>query len=477
MPEKGPIRRRLTRYLIAVVTSVLAIGLIRILQGDVGYLPLLLLPAVTLVERYAGAGPASLTIVLCTIGSLAFINMHPVVHERIHNLTQLGLFPAVAFSVVYLMETRRRQKRVVFEQLLELSTLLESMPEAVFIFNRLGRIVNANHAAEQLCGSFRGGLNGRFYTEVATQLDVQRGEGPIPPSEMAVARALRGQDVRNESRTVIPPGRRDPLNVEVSAHPMRSGDGRVIGALGVVRDLTEITQLQRRIADTERHLAIGQMASGIAHDFNNVLNTITQAVAVLELEPERPAAERRNYLDMIDRAARAGSEIIKRVREYIRGGTGQQQPVDVDCALTQALDLTEPMWRRRPDIRVVTALQPVPPVRANSPDLQRVFANLIINALQAMPGGGTLAIETELRDGSVQIRIRDTGVGISPEQQKSIFLPYYTTKPHGTGLGLSTAQRTILAQGGNITFTSEPDKGTTFTITLPAIQVSEQVAA
>jgi signal transduction histidine kinase len=211
------------------------------------------------------------------------------------------------------------------------------------------------------------------------------------------------------------------------------------------------------------------MASGIAHDFNNVLNTITQAVAVLQMNPERSFAERASYLAMIDRAARAGAEIIKRVREYVRGGTGELGPVDVSHLVRQALDLTEPMWRKYPNIRIKADLQRVSLVRANGPDLQRVFANLIINALQAMPDGGALAVESEERDGAVYVRVRDTGVGISPEQQKRIFLPYYTTKPQGTGLGLSTAQRTVLAQGGKISFTSEAGEGTTFTISFPAM--------
>ena len=465
------------RYLIAVVASSVALSVIGLVEADVGFMPLLLLPAVSLTERYAGPGPAILSTLLCTLGSVSLINLVPIARGPIHNVAELALFPAVALSMVYLMEARRQQKRMAYEQLLELSTLLESMPEAVFVFSRDGRAVNANRPAEELCGCERGGLLGRYFTEIASQLDVQRDERPIPPGEMAVARALAGERVLGESRTLVPPGQREQLNVVLSSSPMRSDDGRVIGAVLVLRDLTEITRLQRRIADTERHLAIGQMASGIAHDFNNVLNTITQAVALLEMEPERSAQERRRYLGMIDRAARTGAEIIKRVREYIRGGTGERCPVNVSELLRQALDLTEPMWRKCPQLRIVTNLAPVAMVEANGPDLQRVFTNLIINAIQAMPEGGVLTVEVEERDGSVLVHIRDTGIGIAPEQQKNIFLPYFTTKPQGTGLGLSTAQRTVLAQGGSIGFTTDVGKGTTFTITLPALRVGEEVAA
>ncbi len=476
---RGPSIRTVVRYAGAVVVSAIALTIVGLVEREVGFIPLLLLPAVALVERYAGVGPAVVATVLCTIGPL-FMNL-PFEHNRIHYITELALFAPVCGSVIYLMESRRKHKREVQEHLLELSTLLDSMPEAVLIFNSLGRVMDANRAAQEMCGCTREDLLGRFYAELAMMLDVQREEQPLPLGQMAVARALRGETVHGEPRSFIKPGDRSQFNAVITASPMRVGENnRIIGALLVVRDVTEITQLQRRIADTERHLAIGQMASGIAHDFNNVLNTITQAVALLEMHPEDTIGAQRTYLDMIDRAARTGAEIIKRVREYIRGGTGEIGPVNVADLLRQAIDLTEPMWRKRKNVKLAVDVPEGAMGRANGPDLQRVFANLIINALQAMPDGGTLTIQCREHEGRVEVSIGDTGVGIAPDKQKKIFLPYYTTKPQGTGLGLSTAQRTLLAQGGNISFNSELGKGTTFHVQLPAltpVQERENVAA
>jgi signal transduction histidine kinase len=265
------------------------------------------------------------------------------------------------------------------------------------------------------------------------------------------------------------------VNALVSANPMRGEEGVIIGALLVVRDVTEITQLQRRVADTERHLAIGQMASGIAHDFNNVLNTITQATALLQTRSDQNQ-EQKFYLGMIDNSARRGAEIIKRVREYIRGGSGETAPVDVRQLLQDALELTRPMWRGVSGLSVITEFKPVSPVRANAADLRRVFTNLIVNAIQAMPHGGQLTILCEERNGKVYATVRDTGEGIPADHQRKIFLPYFTTKPTGTGLGLSTAQKIVLSQGGNISFSSEPGKGTAFVVELLAeaeLQVSK----
>lgn len=467
--------RNLVRYLIAVAVSCAAVALIAAIEPAVGFIPLLLLPAVALLERYLGPGPAALGTAICTGVSFFFFNTPPVVDERMHNLTELALFPLISAVVIQLMEARRKHKRVAQEQLLELSTLLESMPEAVLIFDPSGHVVDGNSAAEALCDLSREQLLGSSYAVLARRLAVQKNENPVANKEMAIARVLRGEPVRNEARDLLHPRDNTLVHAVVSASPMRSEGGRMLGALLVIRDVTEVTQLQQRIADTERHLAIGQMASGIAHDFNNVLNTITQAVALLELREQQTIGTQKKYLEMIDRAARTGAEIIKRLREYIRGGTGEPGPVDISDLLEESLELTRPMWRKVRGLTVESDLKPVHLVRANAADLQRVFTNLIINAIQAMPQGGCLRLTSEDRDKTVMVSISDTGQGIPPEQQKKIFLPYYTTKPQGTGLGLSTAQKIVLSEGGNISFTSEPGKGTTFTVQLPTMEVEEPV--
>jgi len=136
--------------------------------------------------------------------------------------------------------------------------------------------------------------------------------------------------------------------------------------------------------------------------------------------------------------------------------------------MQDALELTRPMWRGVNGLSVVTQFQPVSPVRANAADLRRVFTNLLVNAIQAMPQGGQLTLHCQEHAGKVLASVQDTGSGIPSEQQKKVFLPYFTTKPTGTGLGLSTAQKMLLAQHGNISFHSEPGKGSTFTVELPA---------
>src|ERR1051326_5662677 len=169
---------------------------------------------------------------------------------------------------------------------------------------------------------------------------------------------------------------------------------------------------------------------------------------------------------MIQNAVRRGGEIIGRVREYLRTGSGAMGPVDVRQVMQEAIELTRMLWSSA-RVRLTSELQPVGKVRANAADLQRVFTNLIINALEAMPDGGNIQLTCQEREGNVIVTVSDTGSGIAPEVRKKIFFPYFTTKHKGTGLGLSGAQKIVLSQGGNISFRTEVGKGTTFIVSLP----------
>ena len=132
----------------------------------------------------------------------------------------------------------------------------------------------------------------------------------------------------------------------------------------------------------------------------------------------------------------------------------------------EAIELTNPLSARA-GVRVRSELKEVPRARANAADLRRVFTNIIINAIEAMPNGGEMSVSC-YRDGNQIIAtVSDTGMGIAPENRGKVFYPYFTTKQEGTGLGLSGAQKILLAQGGNIHFRTEIGKGTTFVITLP----------
>jgi PAS domain S-box-containing protein len=372
-----------------------------------------------------------------------------------------------------------RRKNVSLEQL-GTSVLLDSMPEAVFIFDRHGNVIEANHAASSLAGEKN--LRGKSARELGRRLRVLDKDTLEDFPRHTLERALRSEVVSNEQRIFDRAGK-GRVESLVSASAIRNRDGAITGGVVVVRDVSELHRLQRRLADTDRHLAIGQMAAGIAHDVNNVLTTISQATTLLAVAVEQGPTERRDlYLKMVQNAVDRGTEIVQRVRDYIRGGKGEREPLDLEEVLREALELTRPLLdatHTDNGSHKITVHRDLRPARVlgNCADLRRAFANLILNAIQAMPRGGTLTLGCRQLHRCAMVSIKDTGMGIPPQNRQRVFMPYYTTKTRGTGLGLSGAQRIVQSLGGNISLHSEVGKGTEFTVELPLIEEEQKKAA
>lgn len=366
---------------------------------------------------------------------------------------------------VLLQERRGRQERLSASRAVEITALLESISEAAVVIDASGAILDVNQEAAEMVSRTREQLRGTS-AEALGKLIRDQEAGPGTPS--IFHRALKGEVVRQERRA-LRDARGAQLELLVSSSPIRNQAGAVLGVMIIAHDVTEQTQLQQRLGDLERHHAVGQMAAALTHDFSNLLETIGQAAAVLEMDDKNlPPAQRSELLHLISSAVRGGSELVSRVREYLRTGTGIMAPVDIGRILEESVELTRPLWQKM-HVGVTRRLLPSGKVKAHAADLRRVFTNLIINAIDAMPNGGELAVSCQPSQGSVVVVISDTGRGIPLSQQRDVFRPYFTTKVHGTGLGLSGAQKYILSQGGNISFTSQEGKGTRFTVSLPQL--------
>ncbi|MGE0406651.1 MAG: nitrogen regulation protein NR(II) [Candidatus Korobacteraceae bacterium] len=348
---------------------------------------------------------------------------------------------------------------------LEPRAFLESIPDFAYVFGERGQLVSANSAALEMLDMSEEKLRHMSLQELVNLVSVTDSGKPVATAPGIVERALQGEFVRCERRRIRRLDTRTSAELSISAAPLRNRTGKIVGALVIARDVTEFAMLQNRLVDTERHHAIGQMAAAMAHDFSNVLDTIGQASTLLE-NNQRPESEKQDMVHIIQTAVRRGSELISGVREYLRTGTGTTRPVDIRQVLLETIELTRPLWQRS-GIHLSTELEPVGMVLAEGGDLRRVFTNLVINAIEAMPGGGELTIVCCEKNGRVMASVRDTGPGIAPEHQPRIFFPYFTTKPQGTGLGLSGAQKILMGLGGNVSFVTLPGKETTFTVELP----------
>ncbi|MFZ0390517.1 MAG: PAS domain-containing protein [Calditrichia bacterium] len=238
-------------------------------------------------------------------------------------------------------------------------------------------------------------------------------------------------------------------------------------------DITEKKELHRQLLQTERIRGVGEMAAGVAHDFNNLLATILGRTQLMQLKTENP--ELLHELEIVEKAASDGGQIVKRLQEVTRERRDSSyKPVDVnklikECIIFTANKLKISTQLKGKKVQLQTAWSADAVVRGAAVELKEVFTNLLLNAYDAMPEGGSLYISTQKTGAkNLRVTVRDTGVGMPEEVVDKVFNPFFTTKGEkGTGLGLSIAYKTISAHGGFIRVQSRIGKGTTFTITLP----------
>jgi signal transduction histidine kinase/ActR/RegA family two-component response regulator len=234
----------------------------------------------------------------------------------------------------------------------------------------------------------------------------------------------------------------------------------------------ELATQQQRNVQVEKLRALGELASGVAHEFNNLLAIILGHTELLK-SPAVPHFTRSRRAIM--QAAQDGARTVRRIQEFVRAQPEQHStPVDLVELADDVLQLTRPRWRdgmqgRGTTIIVRQELHSVPRILGDAAELREVVTNLILNAVDAMPKGGTLTLATGADDGDVWLEVRDTGVGIAPEICERIFEPFYTTKAQrGTGLGLAVSRSIALRHGGALGVESTPGAGACFRLTLPA---------
>jgi signal transduction histidine kinase/CheY-like chemotaxis protein len=235
----------------------------------------------------------------------------------------------------------------------------------------------------------------------------------------------------------------------------------------------ELSAAQDQLVRTEKLRALGEMASGVAHDFNNLLASILGRAQLLMGRVQDP--HQRDWLRVIERAALDGAQTVRRLQEFTR--IRRDQPmvaVDVTQMVRDALDITQSRWREEPasrgvTIEVHTELGVVPPILGDAAELREALTNLILNAVDAMPHGGTLALSTRASGDHVEVAVADTGIGIPRAVRDKIFDPFFTTKgPQGTGLGLSMTYGIVSRHGGVVTVDSEEGRGSTFRLSFPS---------
>ena len=242
---------------------------------------------------------------------------------------------------------------------------------------------------------------------------------------------------------------------------------------------------QEQAVQTAKLGALGQMAGGVAHDFNNLLAAILGRAELLQRRATDPFVVQ--GLKVIQGAALDGAETVRRILGFARAkGDEHMEPIELASLLEQVVDIARPRWKdeaqaRGAFISVMLALEPVRPVRGNAAELREVFLNLLLNAVDAMPGGGTVTLgvrslagrngDGKALDEAVECFVRDTGIGMSEDVRRRAFDPFFTTKgARGTGLGLSVVYGIVSRHGGRVRIDSRENVGTTVTLQLPVFR-------
>jgi signal transduction histidine kinase len=242
----------------------------------------------------------------------------------------------------------------------------------------------------------------------------------------------------------------------------------------------ENSKLYQQMKEKDRLAALGEMSAGLAHEIRNPLAAIKGAIQYLD--PQKLPPEDREFLEIMIEEVNRLNGVVTQFLDYSRPLKPSLQPTDVNEVLEKTFKLLQPEVPEA--IRVELELAGwLPRVNADAEQLKQVFLNLALNAFQAMPQGGRLAVSSRLardelafwREGArradvVEIRFRDTGPGVAEESRESIFVPFFTTKEKGTGLGLAICQRLVKAHQGTIQLRSTPGEGAEFLVALPGLR-------
>jgi len=368
------------------------------------------------------------------------------------------------------------------------AAIVNSSTDAIIAKDLQGTITSWNHAAEVLYGYRAAEIIGRdVRILIPEELHEER--------EQLVARVRSGELVQeHETFRLRSDGTR--IAVAKTMSPIRDEAGAIIGVASISRDITERRRLQAerqaledRLHRSERLESLGQLAGGIAHDFNNLLSVILNyASFVAEEIVDQPAASA--DVEEIRRAAERAARLTQQLLIVGRRETTQPEVLDLDGIVGDLSSLLSRTIGEHIDLIVVRSLR-APILRADRGQVEQVLINLVVNARDAMPDGGSITIESVVVDidedlaqiiadigagAYVQLSVSDTGSGMTSEVLDHAFEPFFTTKPKeaGSGLGLATVYGIVTEAGGQITIYSEPNLGTTVRVYLPLVSATPE---
>jgi two-component system NtrC family sensor kinase len=334
-----------------------------------------------------------------------------------------------------------------------LRSLLDTIPTAICVVEHgTRRVLSTNRAFLELVGREESEVVGAVHPYPWWADGEQRVDAAGGVSYPRLYRHADG--------TVVP--------VEIRLHDLRDADGDVYAQIGVISDLSERRRFERQLVQSGKLAAIGELASGVAHEVNNPLFAILGLVEFL-LKDAEPGTKAHDRLQLIQSTALEIKEIVRSLLDFARESSDETAVVALDDVIRETITLVRRTTAGH-GVELVERYGEGPFHVDGSPNqLKQVFLNLIANARQAMPDGGTITISVSASGDAVEAVVADTGVGIEPEHMQRIFEPFYSTKrgAGGTGLGLSVSVGIAESHGGSLTAVSTPGEGAAFMLRLP----------
>jgi two-component system, NtrC family, sensor histidine kinase PilS len=380
-------------------------------------------------------------------------------------LLVVGLLSGTLAEQLHLADQSLREKEQGLTRLQAFhENIVRSISSGVFTADASGAVTSFNPAAREVTGYAVGQVLGRSWREIFNwHPNESSDEGPA----LAVPAMTRFEVECKDAN-----GNRLVLGMTVS--PLHEQD-QPHGLVGVFKDLTQIRDLEEEMRRKEWLANLGEMSAGMAHEIRNPLGALAGAMQMLRKEAISDATDRR-LMDIAVREATRLDAIITEFLQYARPPALDLAEHNIDKILAETLDLVQHEARNRKRITIATSLAGgALSAQVDQNQMRQVFWNLATNAFDAMPDGGKLTITTGSRHidaggrkgDVVEIAFQDTGEGIAPENLDKIFLPFFTTKKEGSGLGLAAVHRIVDLHGGWIKVESQAQQGTRFVVCLP----------
>lgn len=362
------------------------------------------------------------------------------------------------------LAARERIRRLLLQ-------ILDSLEIGVVVLDDRDHLAMANDSARRLLPEIPPGYS---------SLDILEVLQDRPGLRETVKSAIRqGAYVREAEYDLGAPGNSWPARI--TTLPLKNAQKRTTGNLLLVHDVRDVVRLERQMRIAERLSSLGTLAAAMAHEIRNPLESLDLNLALLErsLKAGKPSAVEgpgsAKYVKILETEISRLAAIVDNFLSFARPSSAPMTEVHLDAILRQIADLLTNQAESR-KIQLDLHVEGLPVVHGSEDQLKQVFLNLAINSLEAMPNGGLLRIRAETTPkpvssgsgaGHIVVIIQDTGVGIPADQLPRLFDPYFTTRPKGTGLGLTIVHRVIQEHQGSIRVASVPGEGTTFTVELP----------